>query len=445
MHLTPHRDYSTPPTRVHEVLRKKQLVDGFPFVFDPDRSHDSILVDQRDGTEYLDLFSFFASLPVGHNHPGMADPKFRDRLLKAALYKPTCSDVYTQAQADFVEAFSRTLPKAFTHLFFVEGGALAVENAIKTAFDWKVRKNLQAGRGELGTQVIHFRHCFHGRSGYTVSMTNTFDPRKTQYFPKFRWPRVHNPGRLFPDTPAHRAATEAAEAQSLSEIRAAIAAHPHDIAALILETIQGEGGDVHFRPEFLRALREICNREEILLIFDEVQSGFGLTGKWWAFEHHGVEPDIFSFGKKTQVCGIAATARLDEVDSVFKIASRINSTWGGNLCDMVRCTRYIELIEQHGLLENATRVGAYALKRLETLPTLSPLVSNVRGVGLMCAFDLKTTELRDQVRKILMEQERVIILASGERTIRFRPVLDFTEAHADLAFERIARALRSLS
>lgn len=445
MHLTTHRESTTPASRVHDVLRKKQLVDGFPFVYDPDRSHDSILVDQRDGTEYLDLFSFFASLPIGHNHPGMADPRFRDRLLKAALYKPTCSDVYTQAQADFVEAFSRTLPPAFTHLFFVEGGALAVENAVKTAFDWKVRKNLAAGRGELGTQVIHFRHCFHGRSGYTVSMTNTFDPRKTQYFPKFRWPRVHNPGRSFPETAESLAHTQAAETQALTEIRSAIATHRHDIAAIIIETIQGEGGDVHFRPEFLRELRRICDEDEILLIFDEVQSGFGLTGRWWAFENHGVEPDIFSFGKKTQVCGIAAGARLDQVDSVFKIASRINSTWGGNLTDMVRCTRYIEIIEEHGLLENARRVGAYALSRLQGLTDISPLVSNVRGAGLMCAFDLVDTATRDRLRKILMEDEKVIILASGQKSIRFRPVLDFTEAHADLAVERITRALGALS
>lgn len=437
--------FHTEATRVHDVLRTKLLVDGYPFVYDPENSHDAFLVDARDGTEYLDLFSFFASQPLSYQHPQMIDPAFRERLGLLALTKPTCSDVYTQAQADFIAAFSRTLPPGFSHLFFIEGGALAVENALKAAFDWKVRKNHARGRtGELGTKVIHFKNAFHGRSGYTLSLTNTFDPRKYQYFPKFEWPRITTPGRRFPENEESLREVATLESRAIAEIKAAIAANPNDVACLIIETVQGEGGDVHFRPEFMKALRQICDESEIVLIFDEVQAGFGLTGRWWGFEHFGVQPDIFAFGKKTQICGIAATSRFDDVDSVFKIPSRINSTWGGNLIDMVRCQRFIEIIESERLLENARIVGAYALERLRVLEEQHKgLMSNARGAGLMCAFDLPGTEVRDRVRKHLLHNEKVIMLASGAQSLRFRPHLDFKKTYVDLAVQRIDRALRA--
>ncbi|MAG58852.1 MAG: L-lysine 6-transaminase [Planctomycetes bacterium] len=445
MRLESHSWFRTEPRNVKESLDRHILADGLDLIFDPSSSHDAWMVDARDGSEYLDLFSFFASLPLGFNHPGLREEAYVGRLSQAAAIKPTCSDVYTQAMADFVAAFARTLPPAFKHLFFVEGGALAVENALKAAFDWKVRKNIAAGRSErLGSQIIHFQNAFHGRSGYTLSLTNTFDPRKTQYFPKFDWPRIDTPGRRFPENAEALAAVEAAEAHSVAQIKDAISRNPHDIAALIIETIQGEGGDVHFRPEFFRKLRELCDQEEIILIFDEVQCGMGLTGRWWAFEHMGVEPDVFSFGKKTQVCGIAAGPRLDEVDSVFEVSSRINSTWGGNLVDMVRCERFIQIIEEQKLLDNARDVGAYALDRLEEMAAGHGNVDNVRGRGLMCAFDLADTATRDAVKGDLQDNQKVLMLASGQSTLRFRPVLDFTRDHVDEAIRRIDAAIRSV-
>lgn len=443
MKLESHSWFRTEPNAVKASLDIHMLADGFDVIFDPAASHDAFMVDARNGNEYLDLFSFFASLPIGYNHPGLDDEAYLAKLAQAARVKPTNSDVYTQAMADFVNTFSKTLPDGFKHLFFIEGGALAVENALKTAFDWKVRKNMAAGRPEtLGTQIIHFKHAFHGRSGYTLSLTNSFDPRKTQYFPTFDWPRVDTPGARFPLDAAAIADTEAAEARCIEQIKAALAANEHDIAALIVETIQGEGGDVHFRPEFFEQLRALADENEFLLIFDEVQSGMGLTGRWWAFEDMGVKPDIFAFGKKAQVCGIAATGRIDDVESVFEVSSRINSTWGGNLVDMVRCERFMQIIEEQNLLENARDVGGYALEKLGELASSHPGMDNVRGRGLMCAFDLPDADTREAVRQRLYEQERVIMLPSGERSLRFRPVLDFTRDHVDDAVARIGRALQ---
>jgi L-lysine 6-transaminase len=440
--------FDTAPSEVHDRLREKLLIDGFGFVFDPVRSRGASLVDARTGHDYLDLFSFFASLPIGFNHPRMRDPVFLEKLTTIAVAKPTNSDVYTQALADFVRAFSKTLPapqgraSPYQHLFFIEGGAVAVENALKVAFDWKVQKNLRRGLPEtVGSQVAHFRHAFHGRSGYTLSLTNTADPRKTRYFPKFAWPRLPAPRLRFPATPEVIEAVAREERAAIAALEDALARNPHDIACVIIETIQGEGGDNHFRTEFLRALRTLCDEAEMLLVFDEVQCGFGITGRWWAFEHHDVWPDVFSFGKKTQVCGIAANTRCDEVDSVFKVPSRINSTWGGNLVDMVRCTRYLEIIEAERMIGNAARVGTTVLASLEAIARDFPgLVSNARGRGLMCAFDFPSTEIRDLARKTLYE-ERVIMLPSGDRSLRYRPVLDFTETNAALAAERIRKAL----
>ncbi|HKI86005.1 MAG TPA: L-lysine 6-transaminase [Thermoanaerobaculia bacterium] len=427
---------------VHSVLGQHMLVDGLHLVMDLEKSHGSYLYDDLRGHEVLDLFGAFSTIAIGYNHPKLSDADFLKRLVPAALTKPSNSDIYTPQLAAFVEAFSRTVPAAFReHLFFIEGGALAVENALKAAFDWKVRKNLAAGRGELGQQIIHFRQAFHGRSGYTLSLTNTADPRKTQYFPKFKWPRITNPALSFPVSAEVEEQVAQEEEKAVNEIKQVLADNPNDIAALIIEPIQGEGGDNHFRSEFLQRLRQLADENEFLLIFDEVQTGFGTTGKWWCFEHLAVEPDIFCFGKKTQVCGIAATRRLDEVDSVFKVSSRINSTWGGNLVDMVRCRRIIEIIEEDALLDNATEVGSVLLSGLQDLARQYPgTVTNPRGRGLFLAFDLPDTEKRNRVLAAL-NQADVLGLASGFRAIRFRPALTLDPDTAREGLSRIGTAI----
>jgi L-lysine 6-transaminase len=329
------------------------------------------------------------------------------------------------------------------HSFFIAGGALGVENALKAAMDWKVRQNFRKGvKTEKGHQILHFREAFHGRSGYTVSMTNTADPRKYQYFAKFDWPRVSNPHLRFPVDEAELARVRKAEADALAEIRKAFAERRDDIAAICIEPIQAEGGDHHFRTEFLEALKSVAHEHDALLIFDEVQTGVGLTGRFWAHEGLGVQPDLVAFGKKMQVCGFLGGGRIDEEpDNVFKVSSRINSTWGGNLVDMVRCQRYLEIIEEERLVENAAAVGAHLLRGLEALQSDRPdVVSNARGRGLMCAVDLPDTETRDRLMDKAYEMG-LMILGCGRRSIRFRPVLDITQAEIDEALGLVRKAL----
>jgi L-lysine 6-transaminase len=433
------------PENVHETLRRSVLADGFDVVLDLEKSHGVRLVDAKTRRTYLDLFSCFASAPLGFNHPRLCEPEFVSRLGRVAVTKPSNSDLYTVELAEFVDSFARlAAPEALPHLFFVEGGTLGVENALKTAMDWKVRRNLAAGRGELGHQVIHFRECFHGRSGYTLSCTNS-DPVKTMYFTKFDWPRITNPKLSFPVTSEVVRRVEEEETRAVGEIAAAFAAHPHDICAILIEPIQGEGGDNHFRAEFFRELRRLADAHDAFLIFDEVQSGLGLTGRMWAFEHFGVQPDAIAFGKKTQVCGTAVGRRVEEVqDHVFRVPSRLNSTWGGNLVDMVRCQRILEVLHEENLVENAARVGTQLLQGLqEVVARHEHLVSNARGRGLMCAFDARDSESRKSILKACFERG-LMLIGSGTRTVRFRPAL--TVGGADIAegLDILDRALAAL-
>jgi L-lysine 6-transaminase len=425
------------PEDVHEVLARSILADGLDFVLDIDRSAGSVLVDARTGERYLDMFTFFASSALGMNHPALADEDFRAELAQAAVNKPSNSDVYSVPMARFVDTFARVLgDPALPHLFFVEGGALAVENALKVAFDWKSRHNEAHGIDpNLGTKVLHLRGAFHGRSGYTLSLTNT-DPDKVARFPKFDWPRI--------DAPYIRAGAHmgALEAESLRQARAAFEAHPHDIACFIAEPIQGEGGDRHFRPQFFAAMRALCDEFDALLVFDEVQTGCGLTGTAWAYQQLGVAPDAVAFGKKTQVCGVMAGRRVDEVaDNVFAVSSRINSTWAGNLVDMVRSRRILEVIESDRLMDHAAEAGRYLRDRLEELAAQFPgQVLDVRGRGLMCAFSLPSATQRDELIRRLWDRH-VIMLASGPDSVRFRPALTVSQRDIDAAVAAVRAAL----
>ena len=412
------------PHEVKTVLANHMLADGLELVMDLENSSGSYLVDKLSGDRFLDFFSMYASMAVGYNHPRLLAVK--EQLAKLVIQKPSCSDVYTETFAEFVATFSRlAMPAALPHAFFIEGGALAVENALKTAFDWKVRKNfIKGSKEQKGSKIIHFQQAFHGRSGYTLSLTNTFDTRKTKFFPSLQWPRIVNPKITFPLNQERLEQVAELEGVAVQQITEVIAAEGDDVAGLIIEPIQGEGGDNHFRPQFLQQLRQICDQHDILYIMDEVQSGVGLTGKFWAHEHFNVRPDILCFGKKTQVCGILASRRIDQVENnVFQESSRINSTFGGNLIDMARCTHILRIIEEEHLVENSSRQGKLLLSELEKLAQDFPhMVIGARGRGLMCAFDLPEEQTRNRLLNELFKQ-RVLLLGCGEKTVRFRPHL----------------------
>jgi len=293
-----------PTSKVLQTIGQHVLLDGFKVVVDLEKSRGSYLYDAASNRRLIDLYGFFGSMPVGFNHPYFANVAVQRDLLRAAKVKVANSDVYSEGYAEFIETFARIVGlRPLERYLFIEGGALAVENCLKAAMDWKVRKNMGAGHGEFGTQILHFRRAFHGRTGYTMSLTNT-DPRKTDLFAKFDWPRVSCPHINFalPESEQERDVIDR-EKKSEGEIRKLIDEREIDICAIIIEPIQGEGGDNHFRGEWLQTLRRICDENEILLIFDEVQCGMGATGRIWCCEHFNVVPDLLAFGKKAQVCG----------------------------------------------------------------------------------------------------------------------------------------------
>ncbi|MGH3446213.1 MAG: L-lysine 6-transaminase [Nocardioidaceae bacterium] len=431
------------PVDVRERLSEHLLTDGFRLVLDPVKSAGSWLVDAVTGDRYLDLYTFFASAPLGCNPPELVeDEAFMRRLAEIAANKPANSDIYTTELAEFTETFYRVLgDPALPHLFFVEGGGLAVENALKCAFDWKSRRNEEAGRSrDLGTKVLHLTRAFHGRTGYTMSLTNT-DPVKTDRYPKLDWPRVDVPAITFP-LEEHRTEVEAAEARALQQARAAFEEHPHDIACFIAEPIQAEGGDNHMRAEFLQAMQALCHEFDALFVLDEVQSGAGLTGTPWAYQQLGLEPDVVAFAKKVQVGGVMAGRRVDEVaDNVFAVSSRINSTWGGGLADMMRSRRLLEIIEAHDYIAQAGRTGAWLVEELAKLEKRHAGMDNARGRGLMVAFDLPSTEDRDRVLATLRTEQHVMALGCGERSIRFRPALSVSREDLGIGLAALDRVL----
>ncbi len=433
------------PKKVHETLSRHQLADGFPFVMDLERSQGSWIYDSREDKRYLDFFTCFASWPVGYNHPGTLEDSFRREIELAGRNNPANSDLYTTQMADFVEAFAtRVTPEGFPYNFWVAGGSLAVENAMKVAFDWKAHKvgvdNCNDGNDLV---ILHFKAAFHGRSGYTMSVTNTVHD-KVALFPKFDWPRVHNPGIIFDLDGNIANDIEAEEARACEDIEAAFKKYKNRIAGILIEPMQGEGGDVHFRPEFFQKLRDFADQSEALLIFDEVQTGFFGSGKPWLWQTKGVAPDVVAFGKKTQVCGLYAGKRVDEVpENVFHKSSRINSTWGGNLVDMVRCRKFIDIILGEKLDENITKRGEQMVQGLRSIAREKGFVENVRGVGSLVAFTLDSPEMRDSMIQSMQERE-LLVLASGPQAIRFRLPLVVTEEEVNMALERTADALGAL-
>ncbi|MGY4384902.1 L-lysine 6-transaminase [Pedobacter sp. UYP24] len=436
------------PELVNETLGKHILADGFDLTYDIEKSDGVYIYDSKYQRRLLDFFTCFASVPLGYNHPKMmGDENFKKNLLLAALANPSNSDVYTQQYAQFVDTFSKIgIPDYLPHAFFIAGGGLAIENAIKVAMDWKVQKNFSKGyQQEKGFKVLHFERAFHGRTGYTLSLTNTL-PDKTKWFAKFDWPRIPIPTIKFPLNAENLRIAIETEDLSIEKVKQAFADFKDDICAIIIEPIQSEGGDNHLREEFLIQLKSIADDNDAFLIYDEVQTGVGLTGKFWCHQHYSeqAQPDILAFGKKMQVCGILVGNKVDEVErNVFKVSSRINSTWGGNLVDMVRSSQILQIIKEDHLCDNATRVGAHLQDALTKLSNRFEKMSNVRGKGLFCAFDFPDKAMRDTFIKKGMEQN-VMFLGCYSQTIRFRPSLCMDEQHIDEGIAIMEKILPTL-
>lgn len=371
-----------------------------------------------DESVHLDCLS---SLPLGWNHP-----KLKNRMKNIALaanHKLEDSSL----KNEFIEYF-KNIVKDFHYISLVENEEMGVENAIKAAFDWKFKKCGIESYYNDTFDIIHLQQAFHGIGGYCLSLTDT-TANWTALYPKFKWSRIKNPKINFP-----LVESEVAVVESISLQQAEHALKTNRVAAIILETIQSEGGDNHFSSNYFSALRELADKYEALLIFDEVQTGVGLTGKYWSYEHFGIIPDMITFGKNTQVCGFASTTRIDEIpDNVFHESNRLYTN--SNVIDMIRFMHINDIMEEEKITFNSEIIGKYFLDELKSIPE----ISNVRGKGLMLAFDFDSQCKRDLFFNKIFDY--VSVIRRGERSIALRPPLIFSHFHVDLTIKIIKNVL----
>jgi len=420
--------------RIHEFLDKYTIVEGLPIILDPERSNGVWVVDMITGKKYLDCTSLFGTAPVGFNHHIM----FRESqecFVGVPHLKIPHGEVYTCWYADFIEAFlKKALPDYFKYVVCCPSTDEAIDASLKIAFDWKAKK---LGMGDGFAQsfdVIHFAESYHGSSVYALSASDT-TVRSNHCYPRFNWTMVPNPKVRFPST----SQVETNETHALIAMKKAI--HKGNVAAILMEPLQDKGGNNLFREGFLKQVRDLASESNTLLIFNECNVGFGPSGKWWCHQTFDIRPDLMVFGGRTQVAGVVATEKLDEVKRhcFNHERNRLETKWGGDLADMVRCEIYMQIIEKEDLLKQAKKIGEYMLAKLRELEAVSAKISNTRGIGTLTAFDLPNSMSRNLVLSYL--QKHMLIRGCGLQSICFRPPLIFGKEEADLTMDYIRKAL----
>ncbi|MSP56153.1 MAG: aminotransferase class III-fold pyridoxal phosphate-dependent enzyme [Myxococcales bacterium] len=424
------------------------------FYQDATRSRGNYIVDV-DGNTILDLYGHIACVPLGYNHPALLDAWRGGRFDWAAGYRPALGIAPPAEWVGIVDgALSRVAPKGLTQLVTVTTGAEAVENAIKTAFVRLARKrregaapsaedlrltmlNRQPHTNDM--KVISFEGGFHGRSLGSLSATRSKAIHKLD-FPAFEWPVVAFPANRFPLTENLEYNNEI-EARSLASVRDLLDADPQ-IAALIIEPIQGEGGDRHASAAFFCELRRISAERQVTFIVDEVQTGAGGTGRFWAHEGWDLPepPDIVTFSKKMQLGGYYFRPELFPAEPW-----RIFNTFLGDPIRGAQLEVIIEVMERDDLIGNVARTGDLLVRELSGLQARYPgLFSQARGVGTYAAIDARDPATRDAIVRGL-QQLGVEAGGSGDRSIRFRPALVFEARHVHEAIDRFHHVARGLS
>ena len=427
-------EYSYEKT-TNQLSNNNFLFDSYPTVWNVKKSHNSFLYSSDD-EKFLDFHGGFGSNPIGWNHPKLLK-HFKDNIdTHIFINKPANCDFYTQEYIDFINKFkNQVIPETYPYCFFIDGGALSVENALKIAMDWKYQKN---GDKNEELSIAHFTNAFHGRSGYTMSLTNT-EQHKIKNFTKFNWPRfLSSPKMELSDVPFQKVYDDLA----IEEIEKYMKDNKKQVAGMIIEPVQCEGGDRHYTKYFLQNLQRICNQNDILFIVDEVQTGFYTTGKPWCFQHYDIEPDLVAFGKKTQQCGVFGGKRLDELEShCFNTSGRLGSTWGGNHIDMIRSSKIIDIIKEDNLEENTIERGNQWLSNMKTIE--SNEINYIRNIGLLMSFDMKTTEKRNEFLDIL-RKNKLLCLGAGDKTIRMRPNLAVSSEEIEECIEKTKISLQEI-
>lgn len=390
------------------------------------RSHDSYLYDANRQRFFLDFFGMYSTLPLGYSHPIFKDPAYVADMMRCASIKVTNCEIATDEADRFFRAFtSHPSMKPFAHFHFCCTGALAIEAAVKTAAAYKKSDR---------PHVIALRESFHGINSYGGFLTDreTIAAKRLEGMPSIGWSSVTNPKLVYGDDGVDRAATQRRLETFEEEFRACVRRQgAGNVVALIVEPIQSTAGDNYFPAEFFTLARSLCDELDIPLIFDEVQTGFGSTGKMWYFEHLRVVPDIVAFAKKAQTAGIMVREKFG---AIFDCAIKLEVTWDSTLVDLVRGYYVLKAYEEHGVLTNIRARSDELSQRLEETPG----VLNVRRTGSLFAFDLADGRARDAFKTRAFENG-LLFNTSLERTIRLRPNLAVSSAEVAEA-SRIIKA-----
>jgi 4-aminobutyrate aminotransferase len=394
-------------------------------------------VIDREGKSYLDCASGLAVLNVGHNHP-----RVMARVAEqCSRFVHTGGVYYNETTLAAAELLTTITPPGLDMLFFSNSGAEAVEGALKLA------------RYVTGRQgIIAFSGAFHGRTLGAVSVTSSSARYRERYHPLL--PSVyHAPYPFCSRCPF--GCTEAACTLSCLNHLEVMLRHtitPHEVAAIIIEPVLGEGGYAPAPPMFLESLRRLCDEEGIMLIFDEVQSGMGRTGDWFAAQQYGVTPDIMTVAKGiASGFPLSALVSRDDIMGLWPAGAH-GTTFGGNPVSCAAAIGTIEAIRDEGLLARCRELGATALARLRALKEQYPVIGDVRGMGLMIGVELTHrdgTPAGRTCERLLEEclKRGLIVINCGpaRNIVRFIPPLTMTDGELDEALTIFAAALGAVS
>ena len=387
---------------------------------DYEKSQGSYIYDKITKKKYLDFFGQYASLSLGYNHPIFKTIDFETEIKKIAHVKITNCETLSDEVIEFDNEFRKftNINNYFKYFHYCCTGSLAVESAIKTALDYKNIK------GE--PYIISFKGSFHGINSYGGFITDRFKPVNSRLdgFPIKFSNNIENPIITYNNNISVNNLDLVK--LKLNEIKKNIEENKN-IVCILIEPIQSTYGDRYFPIEFFKGLRDIADKYDIPLIFDEIQVGFGTTGKIWYFQHLNIIPDIVIFGKKTQISGIMVKEKFGKI---FQTPTRLEVTWNGNVIDMVRCKYIIRAYNKYKVLYNVNKMSKILKDKLLQIK----YIKNLRNYGLLFAFDLESTTTRDKLVKYLYDNG-IICNPTRDFSIRFRPNLLINENDTDYLLE----------
>ncbi|KAI6233867.1 4-aminobutyrate aminotransferase, mitochondrial [Aphelenchoides fujianensis] len=442
---------------LHSQLKKVHQAPSVKFFVDYEKSFGNYLID-ADGNEFLDPFMQISSIPLGYNHPELVELHKDPRWITSMISRPALGNY---PRVDFAELVQNALisvaPKGLRHVQTMLCGTSANENAIKQAFI-KYQTVKRGGQsptaddlsscmkqklpGTPNLCVLGFEGSFHGRSLAMLSVTRSKPIHKVD-IPAFQWPIARFPRYKYPLN-ENEEYNRKQDEECLDDVRQHIESRKkqeNDVAAVLVEPIQSEGGDFHGSPDFFKGLQKICKENGVTFIVDEVQTGGGASGHFWAHEKWDLPeaPDIVTFSKKLLLGGY-----YYKDEWAVNEPYRIFNTWMGEPTKLVVLEKVIEIIKRDKLVDKTRDVGDLLLAKLENVAFEFPkLVANARGQGTLCAFDMPNSEKRD---KFLAEalKHGLHIGGCGDVAVRFRPALVFQRKHVETAVDIINKTLKSM-